>query len=192
MSEILALIRGRLFTFKCRLLNHRITVGPNLRIYKKLIIQALGKVTIGSNCRIDGIAGSPYKSVCIDALSPDAEVVICDNVMLYAARLTARFSIIVGNNVIIEDAGIIDTDFHSLDRSRGTPQDETTEHCSVRIGNNVGIGAQSFVTKGVEIGDDALVAPASVVLKSVKAGHFAYGNPAVIVEKNAIKEKIRP
>ena len=95
-----------------------------------------------------------------------------------------KFGIIIGDDVIIEDASILDTDFHSLDRSRATPKDENADRCRIRIGNRVGIGAQSFVTKGVAIGDDVVVAPSAVVNKSIGPGHVAYGNPAISVERD--------
>ena len=184
MRDFIPRLRGRLFTLKCRLIRRNINIGENLRIYKKLNIQVVGKLILGNNCRIQGIIGSPHKCVCIDAMSADSEVRIGDNVTLCAARITARFGITIGDNVLIEDASILDTDFHTLDKSRGTPLDESVQKCRIRIGNNVGIGAQSFITKGVEIGDGALIAPSAVVSRSVKPGHFAYGNPAIVVDKN--------
>ncbi len=185
MKDMIALARGWLFRLKCRFLHPNITIDTGLRIYKRLIIHAVGKVSLGSNCRIEGIMGSPHKFVCIDVMNPEAEVNIGVNATLCAARITSRFSITIGDNVIIEDAGILDTDFHSLDRLRQIPQEETREKCKIRIGNDVGIGVQSFITKGVEIGDHVLVAPATVVSKNIKPGHFVYGNPAIVVDNKS-------
>jgi acetyltransferase-like isoleucine patch superfamily enzyme len=62
----------------------------------------------------------------------------------------------IGDDVLIEEAGNADTDFHSLDISRKTP-DETGEKCRIVIGNQVSIGSRSLTNKGVKIGDDAIV-----------------------------------
>lgn len=139
---------------------------------------------IGRNCRIHGIPGSEHKCVCIDVTDPDAHVTIGDNAVLCAARIMARIGVIIGDNVIIEDAGIVDTDFHSLDPSRSAPAHENHERCRITIGNNVSIGALSFVTKGVTIGDDVIIAPSAVVTKPVKSGSFVYGNPSVVCDKD--------
>ncbi len=184
MKEQLALARGRLFALRCRLFRKNIVVGRNLRLYGRLHIVAHGKVIIGDNCRIHGMVGSPHKFVCIAAMVPDAEVRIGNNAELCAARIMAKFGIIIGDDVIIEDASILDTDFHSLDRSRATPKDENADRCRIRIGSRVGIGAMSFVTKGVTICDDVIVAPSAVVNKSIKPRHVAYGNPVMSVERD--------
>ncbi len=183
MKELLALAWGRLFALKCRLFKKNVVIGRNLRMYGRLDIVATGKVVLGDNCRIRGMTGSPHKFVCIGAIAPGAQVTIGRNAELCAARIMAKFGITIGDDVVIEDASVLDTDFHSLDRSRGTPQDENADKCRIHIGSRVGIGALSFITKGVTIGDDALVAPATVVTRSIKPGHVAYGNPVISVER---------
>jgi acetyltransferase-like isoleucine patch superfamily enzyme len=79
---------------------------------------------------------------------------------------------------LIEEAGITDTDFHSIDRSRGNPVDEDRGKCQINIGNSVCIGARSLITKGVTIGDDAVIAPGSIVTTSVRPGSIVSGNPS--------------
>jgi len=184
MKEMMALVRGKLFSLKCRLFRKNIVIGRNLRIYGRLYIVAAGKVTLGDNCRIRGMVGSPHKFVCIEAIAPEAQIRIGNNAELCAARIMAKFGITIGDDVIVEDASILDTDFHSLDRSRVTPKDENADRCRIRIGSRVGIGALSFITKGVEIGDDVFVAPSAVVNKSIRPGHVAYGNPVMSVERD--------
>lgn len=183
MQDMIARIRGRLFAAKCKLLRRNITVGKNLRLYVKLDLVDVGRVILGDNCQIRGMAGSRHKFVCLASLDPEAEVSIGNNAILCAARITAKFGVTIGDDVIIEDASILDTDFHTLDKSRDIPQDENATRCTIRIGRRVGIGAQSVILKGVEIGDDCLIAPSSVVNKSIRPGHFAQGNPVTSVPR---------
>jgi len=182
VRETIALCRGFLFRKWCSLFRPNVTIGEGLRIYRRLLINAKGRVTIGRNCRIHGIPGSEHKFVCIDVIRPDAQVSIGDNAVLCAARIMARFGVIIGDNVIIEDAGIVDTDFHSLDPSRSAPAHENHERCRIIIGNNVSIGALSFIAKGVTIGDDVIVAPSAVVTRPVRSGCFVYGNPSIVCD----------
>lgn len=58
----------------------------------------------------------------------------------------------------------------------------------VKIGNNVQIGANSIVTKGVTIGDNVIIGALTLVNKDVPPNSVAKGNPMVIEElKNDYK-----
>ena len=50
------------------------------------------------------------------------------------------------------------------------------------IGNDVWIGAQATILKGVEIADGAVVGAGSVVTKSVPPNAIVVGNPAKVVQ----------
>lgn len=52
------------------------------------------------------------------------------------------------------------------------------------IGENVWIGENARICKGVTIGDNAIIAASSVVTKDVPANAIAAGNPAKIVKEN--------
>ena len=62
---------------------------------------------------------------------------------------------------------IVDCDFHSLDSGDWfTPKDEENMHSvPVIIGNNVFIGMDSLILKGVTIGDYAIVAERYIINK---------------------------
>ncbi|NLX19945.1 MAG: hypothetical protein GXY53_11810, partial [Desulfobulbus sp.] len=110
--------------------------------------------------------------------APDARITIGNNVHLVSARFSSRFEISVDDGVLVEDASLMDTDFHTLDISRRPPEDESRETCSIAIGKDVYIGARAFVTKGVALGDGTQVYPGAVVQKSWPAQTFLIGNPA--------------
>jgi len=57
------------------------------------------------------------------------------------------------------------------------------ERASVKIGNNVFIGANSTILKGVTIGDGAIIGAGSVVNKDVPAHTLYVGVPAKFVKK---------
>lgn len=97
---------------------------------------------------------------------------------LYGVRISARFEINIGNNVVIEESVIVDTDFHSLQADRRAHEHENLSTCRINVGNIVFIGARSIVMKGVTIGDSAIVGTGSVVSSSVKSGKIVLGNPA--------------
>ena len=178
MSTFIALIRGQLFRLICRLFRKNIAIGKDLRLYCRLSIKGKGRVSIGDHCIIRGIPGSPTQYVTLWTTAPEATLSIGNSVQLNATKISCRFLISIGDNVIIEDASIMDTDFHSLDISRCSPPNESKGKCAIRIGNNVGISSRSIITKGVTLGDGCLVAPSSLVQHSFPAGSTVLGNPA--------------
>jgi acetyltransferase-like isoleucine patch superfamily enzyme len=75
---------------------------------------------------------------------------------------------------------ILDSDFHGLgaqDRNNSA----AVRRSGVFIGDNVFIGANVVILKGVEIGQNAVVAAGSIVTKAIPANVIAAGNPAHVV-----------
>lgn len=177
MRDIIARIRGNLFTLKCRLMKKNIFIGTGLKIYCKFEIQGKGTVFIGKNCVISRINGDDRHYVTIYTHDPTAVVSIGNNAMLFCARVSSKFEIKIGDDVLIEESGIMDTDFHSINSDRVEPA-ESKEKCRVNIGNRVSIGARSIICKGVMVGDNAVIWPGSIVNKSVPSGASVCGNPA--------------
>jgi len=178
MRNFIARFRGEFFRQRCILFKKNIDIKGGLKIYKRLKIVGEGKVYIGENCIINGIIGDDSKYVTIDTHHPSAVIKIGDNVGLYAARISSKFQVTIGNNVLIEDSGILDTDFHTIDKSRTIPTDENKDKCKINIGNNVCIGVNCLVTKGVKIIDNVIVTPGSVVSLNIKSSGLVSGNPA--------------
>lgn len=178
MVELFAKLRGLLFYITCKIMRKNIYIGKRLKVYKKFSVHGKGKISIGDDCVIAGIVGDHSQHVCLDTDSENATIIIGNNVKLYATRIHARFFIKIGNDVTIEESGIADTDYHSIEANRSLPSDETIEKCRVEIGNQVHIGARSFITKGVKIGGRARVWPGSIVTSSIKKNISVCGNPA--------------
>lgn len=179
MNHFIARLRGNIAIRRCRLFRKNSVIGSGLKLFGKLVIKGKGKVIIGQDCTISGIQGDRSQYVTLYTHSPDAVITIGNKARLYAARFSCRFSITIGDEVLIEEAGIADTDFHSLDISRKTPN-ETSEKCRIMIGNRVSIGSRSLINKGVRIGEDAIVCPGSIVSASVPGASIVSGNPARI------------
>lgn len=85
----------------------------------------------------------------------------------------------IGNDVLIGQQVVIATLNHALDYSRR--KDMLPK--SVKIGNNVWIGAHATILSGVTVGDNAVIAAGAVVNKDVPANTVAAGVPAKIIKK---------
>ena len=109
----------------------------------------------------------------------------------------AEESIEIGSYCLISwNVGIADSDFHPLEPalrrvdamaispySKPRPERPPISTKPVRIGDNVWIGMNAVVLKGVTIGENSVVAAGAVVSKDVPANVIVAGNPAVIVKE---------
>lgn len=92
----------------------------------------------------------------------------------------------IGNRVSISSGVHIYTHDSSKFRAFNLTKDEKEgSHISrapVTIGNNVQIGANSVVTKGVSIGNNVIVGALCLVNKDIPDNSFVTGNPILIKE----------
>ncbi|HSH67759.1 MAG TPA: acyltransferase [Bacteroidia bacterium] len=78
------------------------------------------------------------------------------------------------NTVISEGVTIRDSDNHSMDYP------DYTKTADVEIGNNVWIGINVTILKGVKIGDGAVIAAGALVNKDIPGNSLAGGVPAKV------------
>src|SRR5207237_3719824 len=104
--------------------------------------------------------------------------------------------IAIGTHCLVSwNVGIADSDFHPLEPAQRLVDAEALapfyssraarpklRTAPVIIGDNVWIGMNATILKGVSIGQNSVVAAGSVVTKSVPANVVVAGNPAVVVK----------
>jgi acetyltransferase-like isoleucine patch superfamily enzyme len=115
---------------------------------------------------------------------PGAILEIGDNFGMTGGALVAAEKIMIGNNVAIgANSTILDTDFHPLNPElrRHFPQSALT--APIIIGDDVFIGMNSLILKGVTIGGSSVIGAGSVVTKNVPPRVIVAGNPAQIVRE---------
>ena len=85
--------------------------------------------------------------------------------------------IVIGNNVRVgANVTIMDGDAHQDDPRAGMNKD-------VLIEDNVWIGANTMVMKGVTIGKNALIGAGSIVTKDIPSNVIAAGNPCKVIRE---------
>lgn len=100
--------------------------------------------------------------------------------------IVATHKITIGDNVMIGGGvTIVDSDFHSKDSSDWFTENDELHMPSipVEIGNNVFLGMNSIVLKGVTIGDGAVIGAGSVVASNIPSNEIWGGNPARFIKK---------
>lgn len=160
--------------------------GRHARISSAPIIfrHAEATITIGdyfslANSLLENPAGASHPTV-LAAVRKDARLVIGNHVGISGAILFAFREITVGDYVKI-GAGvkIYDNDFHPLQKlARRTNSAEHIRVAPVRIGNDVWVGTDALILKGVSIGEGSIIAAGSVVTRDVAPHTIVGGAPA--------------
>ena len=152
------------------------------------------KVNIGNHCLL---------GVTIYLETPDARVNIGDRVYMGNSSIIAKTSVILGNDIMVSSGvTFYDHDSHSLDyrqRSMDLKQvysDYINENGNylknknwnfvnsqpIKIEDNVWIGTEALILKGVTVGEGAIIGARSVVTKDVPPYTLVAGNPAKVIK----------
>ena len=140
---------------KCRVIYFRTQlkhIGDNSRISFNVIINHSENISIGSGTAVN------------------------NNVIL-----GGRGGISIGNDVLIGYETIINTSSWKFSDLNVPIKNQGITTKSIKIGNNVWIGARVYVCPGVTIGDGAVIGVNSVVTKDVPANTVVAGIPAKII-----------
>jgi acetyltransferase-like isoleucine patch superfamily enzyme len=134
---------------------------------------------------------------CSFSLGKNGTCSIGDFTLVNGALIMAEERIEIGSYCLISwSVGIADSDFHPivpaqrrLDAEalapffKGRPARPKIPTKPVIIGDNVWIGMNATILKGVTIGENSVVAAGAVVTKPVPANVVVAGNPAVVIKK---------
>lgn len=171
---------------------------------KKLLLKGMpvifnkkgASLVIGDNCCIkssflSNLVGL-YSKTIIVTRSPDAEIIIGNNVGISGATIYARKSIRIGDNTAIGgNCKILDNDFHPIeyeDRNRlmndpNGGDNDLVPSKPIVIGRNCFIGCNSIILKGTILGDGCVVGAGAVVSGKFEENSVIVGNPAKVIKK---------
>jgi len=133
------------------------------------------------------------------AIGENGSCRIGDFTLLNGALIMADERIEIGAHCLVSwNVGIADSDFHPIDAAqrridtmalapfyKNRPPRPPLRTAPVIIKDNVWIGMNAIVLKGVTIGENAVIAAGAVVSKDVPANVVVAGNPAIIVKELA-------
>lgn len=149
-----------------------VSIAQGVRIKGSLVVNGTVKVTIGSGSRLG-------KRVLIYG---SGTVTIGSNVSLNGPWIGCERSITIGDECLISDCAIADSDYHNLEpHLRHCPPGPKVS-APIVIERNVWIGARATVMKGVTVGADSVVGLGCVVRQSVPPRVVVIGNPQQIVK----------
>jgi acetyltransferase-like isoleucine patch superfamily enzyme len=160
-------------------------VGQRLRIERIPYIRGRGRVVLGNNVYISGKIGIGFNS----SLGLNPELSIGDHTFIgHQCSFNLAKGIQIGNHCLLAGGTkFYDNDGHPLDtvqRRQALPV-RTEDVLPIVVGDDVWIGADCKILKGVRIGDGAIVGAGSVVTQDVPAGTIVAGNPAKLVSSRS-------
>lgn len=168
----------------------KVQYGKNIKLKGiPVIYNASGaKLQIGNNVTVNSSFLSNlvglYQRTIIVTRTPQAELIIGDNVGISGATIYARESIRIGDNTLVGgNAKIFDNDFHPLEiEARNKDIKEKIGSRPVVIGNNCFIGGNSIILKGTVLGDGCIVGAGAVVSGEFGDNCIIAGNPARVIK----------
>lgn len=184
--------KSSLFTylFRLKLLINQVHYGKGIRVVNAIpgFLVALGnrKVYIGNNVSFMSYNNTSWNSKCHITVGKDACLSIEDNAGINGSFIYCMNSIHIGKYVHVGGGcRIYDTNFHNLDwEARRNPKlDGKASTAPVIIEDDVFVGSNCIIGKGVTIGARSIVAAGSVVVKSIPEDELWGGNPARFIKK---------
>lgn len=146
----------------------RMTFGPGLQLRSSLRSNPL----------------APNRPVVLATWQAGAVLEVGANFGMTGGTICAAERIIIKDNVVVgANTTIMDTDFHPLDPKQRKLQPSDARIAMIVIEDDVFIGMNCLILKGVTIGQGSVVGAGSVVTKDVPPGVIAAGNPARIVRE---------
>ena len=171
-------------------LPENVLLGPNTRlmgnhIFRQFRSRVNPALTIGAHCTMDGVHF---------ALGKEARVEIGDYCYFTNAMLLCELELRIGSYVVLGwSVAIADTDFHPIDPAeriadvialsplgKGRPRPELVRR-PVVIEDDVWIGPNATILKGVHIGSGAFIEAGALVTRDVPPRARVLGNPARII-----------
>ena len=157
-----------------------LSVRPTVMVGEKLclkgwpVIETLGhgQVTIGNNVTLYSTRRQYFAALCGPVrlfAEEHGKIIIGDNTRINGTTIHARSHISIGKNCLIAaNTSIIDSHGHKLCLENPAQRIHSIDSPQrIDIGDNVWIGMNCLILKGVDIGSGAVIGANNVVSKSV-------------------------
>jgi acetyltransferase-like isoleucine patch superfamily enzyme len=167
-----------------------VAYGRGWRLYGCPVIHrcAGSTIAIGDNVEMrSGFSTNPLgvnHPVLLTTWSPGSFIRIGDDVGISGGSICATAGITIGDGVLIgANTVIVDSDFHPLASGQRRYAREGIGSAPIVVEDNVFIGMNCTILKGVTIGRNAVVGAGSVVSGDLPPYSVAAGNPARVVRE---------
>ena len=169
---------------------HGVPWGRSWRIFGMPLIQRHRRSTIqlGDDLELRSWRSSnplaPYHPVVLATREADALIKIGNGCGLTGTTVVAAERIEMGDRVLFgANTVVTDTDFHPLDPQERLRDMLNGQHAPVMIEDDVFVGMNTIILKGVRIGLGSVIGAGSVVTTDIPPNVVAAGNPARVLRE---------
>jgi len=195
ISDPKAFIMGHLYSYRCKAIRVVYTVWCRIKMRlwgiefgkgcsfrgNMLFFRGNGSsITIGDHCSFNSDSRFNFRGVnhrCILQAVKGGKIIIGNHCGFSGVSIVSNVGVTIGNNVLVGTNTMIgDRNGHESRFPEWQPK-------PVYIGNNVWIGMNSVIMRGVTIGDNVVIGANSVVTKDVPANTIAAGTPCKVIKE---------
>ncbi len=137
-------------------------------------------IKIGRDCSFNSNSRFNFRGMnhkCIIQTAPNGKILIGDHCGFSGVSIVSSVGVTIGNDVMCGTNVMIgDRNDHENRFPEWQPK-------PIIIGNNVWIGMNSIIMRGVTIGDNTIIGAGSLVTKDIPANVIAVGNPCREIKK---------
>jgi acetyltransferase-like isoleucine patch superfamily enzyme len=192
-DDLLARVRGEWIRWKLYVRSlGRVQIGSGFRAYGPVEVIGQGRIQIGNDVTV---ARDPFgvRAVSLQTQgSRDARIEIGDGVSLLGTHISCGQRVTVERKAWIEDARIMDSDFHETGASSERKNLSVASAVEVRVGEGAMIAGRAMVLKGARVGAGSTVRPGSVVLREAPDFLTVLGYPARVERVNVLGPPLAP
>lgn len=163
-------------------LGERLALGDGTRVERGVIwrVGGTGRVRLGAASTIRTGA----------ELKVDGKLTIGKRVLIGAWTTLSVFDeVVIGDDCLLAERVSIRDHDHRFEHPDVPVADQGYRVSSIRLGNNVWLGAGVTLLKGVSLGDGCVVGANAVVTRSFPAGCVLAGVPARVIQQLPIDER---
>lgn len=167
---------------------HGVEWGRGWRVFGTPIIQRHrgSRILLGDGLSLRSWPASnpltPNHPVVLATRARDAMIRVGRDCGFTGAVIVAAERVEIGDRVLLgSNAVVSDTDFHPLDPEERRRDINNGRHRPVQIEDDVFVGMNSLILKGVTVGRGSVVGAGSVVASDVPPEVIVAGNPARVV-----------
>ncbi len=164
---------------------YQVKIGERPKFIGWPIFKGKGIIELGNNTvLVSSSLGNPiglFRPCIIESISENSKIQIGSNFSASGVCIVSATEITIGNNVSMgANSTIVDTDFHASSAA-DRKNNRVAESKAVHIEDDVWIGMNAVILKGVKVSRGAVIGANAVVTKNVPEGARAVGNPARII-----------
>ncbi len=153
---------------------------PILQKHRQSVMKFGKGFSLRSSARSNPLG--PNHPVILSTLRAGAILEIGENFGMTGGSICVGECVKIGDNVAIgANSVIVDTDFHPIDPQKRLTHPQDGKTAPIVIEDNVFIGMNCLILKGVTVGQNSVIGAGSVVSRSIPPHSIAAGNPAIVI-----------